>query len=266
MSTPEQVAFKVFRRFNRPTLRALTGVSARLDSRWCEHFPTDSLPDKVARALAERRAIAVKELFESFEFFARVRRRLRAAQLVDVCCGHGLTGMLFALFERRVETVRLIDTRKPQSHDVIRDALCEVAPWVGDKVTFEERSIQSAARTLRGPHSIVAVHACGVRSDHVLDLACSHSSPVAIMPCCYTRTAARAPAALRGALGAQLTTDVDRTYRLEGRGYRVAWSWIPPEITPMNRILVGLPSDTGRHQTIRSRTVQRRSTPKTRSG
>jgi hypothetical protein len=60
------------------------------------------------------------------------------------------------------------------------------------------------------------------------------------MPCCYAQTARRAPRALREALGAILTTDIDRTYRMEQAGYEVDWSEIPAAITPMNRVLLGI--------------------------
>lgn len=59
-----------------------------------------------------------------------------------------------------------------------------------------------------------------------------------MMPCCYYGTASKAPRAIRQALGADLTTDIERTYRLEEAGYRVEWSYIPRAITDKNRILV----------------------------
>ena len=88
--------------------------------------------------------------------------------------------------------------------------------------------------------SVVAVHACGVRTDRCLELAMAHHSPVAVMPCCYAQTARAAPRAIKAALGAMLTTDIDRTYRLERAGYDVDWAHIPEAITPMNRILVAI--------------------------
>ena len=54
------------------------------------------------------------------------------------------------------------------------------------------------------------------------------------------QTARTAPRALRAALGAVLTTDIDRTYRMEQAGYEVDWSEIPASITPMNRVLLGI--------------------------
>ena len=62
------------------------------------------------------------------EFFERVRTRMRAKSIADLCCGHGLTGLLFAAFERDVEHVTLIDYRKPKSYEVLLEAISEVAP------------------------------------------------------------------------------------------------------------------------------------------
>ena len=66
-------------------------------------FEGDALMNRFALALARRRSIDRKEYFESCEFFARARRKLRAdgggagaTTLVDVAGGHGLVGVLAA--------------------------------------------------------------------------------------------------------------------------------------------------------------------------
>ena len=136
-------------------------------------FPSETkLEDRLARALAARDAISLKEFLESFEFFTRVRKHVRPAPaagpaavsvsvsspplpdpvadsgdkdggggggvVVDLCCGHGLTGILFAVFERRVQKVLLVDAVCPPAHRAILAAAVEVAPWAADKVRFVE--------------------------------------------------------------------------------------------------------------------------------
>ena len=65
-------------------------------SRW---FGGTSLTDRLAQALAARNAMDVKEFAESMEFFHKVRSHLKSsAVIVDLCCGHGFTGLLFAVF------------------------------------------------------------------------------------------------------------------------------------------------------------------------
>jgi len=237
------VSFKAFRRFNAADIQHFAGHRARLNESWLRHFDGDGLPDKLARELALRRALPAKELFESFELFERIRRRLRRPQVADLCCGHGLTGMLFAVFEPRVERVTLVDCRRPKSHRTVIEAVAAVAPWAADRIEFVETPLNTAHEHLTAGCGIVAVHACGVRTDRCIDLAISLASPVAVLPCCYSQTAAPAPRCLRESLGAALATDVHRTYRLDGAGYEVDWSAIPRAITPMNRLLVALPRE-----------------------
>lgn len=196
------------------------------------------MAERVVGALAEHKAIKVKEVLESFETFERVRRRLSAPRVADLCCGHGLTGLLFAVYERELEEVVLLDRRKPPKADRIVDAICEVAPWVRDKVRWVEGKVASAAQHLSPGTSVVAIHACGARTDRALDAAVAVGGHVAVIPCCYTRTAKDAPRALREALGVELTADIERTYRLERSGWTVSWTSIPEAITPMNRLLV----------------------------
>jgi len=69
--------------------------------RW---FPGDSLTHRLARSLAQRNAIDMKEFAESMEFFHNVRSHMkRSKHVVDLCCGHGFTGILFAVFVKGVE-------------------------------------------------------------------------------------------------------------------------------------------------------------------
>ena len=70
---------------------------------------------RLARALAARSAINLKEWLESFEFFARTRKHVRADVVADLCCGHGLTGLLFAIFDKKVQRVLLVDARRPRA-------------------------------------------------------------------------------------------------------------------------------------------------------
>lgn len=234
----QAAGFRAFRSFDDPALAWAASSRFALDRKSAAHFRGDALAERVVAALAERRAIKVKEVLESFETFERVRHRLRARAVADLCCGHGLTGLLFALYERETEEVVLLDRRKPPKADLVLDAVAEVAPWVRDKVRWVETRVSRAAEHLAPRTSVVAIHACGARTDRAIDAALAVRGHVAVVPCCYTRTADRAPEALRAALGVELAADVDRTYRLERAGWRVAWSSIPEAITPMNRLLV----------------------------
>ena len=66
--------------------------------RW---FGGSSLMDRLARSIARRAAMDMKEFVESVEFFQSVRKHCkRCRTVVDLCCGHGFTGLLFAIFVR----------------------------------------------------------------------------------------------------------------------------------------------------------------------
>lgn len=230
--------FKVFRRFNDPAVRYVAGLGHRIHEGRVSLFDGDAMQDRIARALAARRALDVKEVVESFEFFERVRRRVRRPVVADLCCGHGLTGLLFAALERTVERVVLVDRSRPPSFDAALEAVSEVCPWTGPKVEFREASLRSAAPDLPPDAGVVAVHACGARTDRCLDVAVALGGPAAVMPCCYGRTADTLPRSLRQHLGRELAADVGRTLRLQAHGYEVDWTHLPLAVTAMNRVLV----------------------------
>lgn len=231
--------FRTFRAFNDPALAWAARSRFRLDRRSVETFRGEPLPMRIVAALGERRAMNVKEVLESFETVARVRKRLRSRRVADLCCGHGLTGLLFAAIDRDVEQVVLLDRKKPPKADLVLEAVTEAAPWVSGKVRWIEDKVARAGAHLEAGTSVIAVHACGVRTDRAIEAAIAVNGHVAVVPCCYTRTAHDAPAALREALGAELTADIHRTYALEAKGYRASWTAIPEAITPMNRVLIG---------------------------
>lgn len=212
-----------------------TGRVSEHSLRW---FPGDSLAERFARALARRSAVPMKELVEAFEFFAAVRKDLRARTLADLCAGHGLVGVLFALHERRLETVHLVDRSTPASRTLVLEAADEVGPWVREKIVEHETTL-ARLDGLEPGTAVVAVHACGTRTDRCLDLALELAGPVALMPCCHSHRSCPSSPAVAGALGHEVAIDVERTYRMEAAGLRVRWTEVSPAITPRNRVLIG---------------------------
>jgi len=232
--------YKGFRLFNQAPIGTLASSRSSIKPHIAErHFNSDSLPDRFVRELAQQHALPTKEILESFEFFARVRKHVRAPQMTDLCCGHGLTGILFALFERSVEHVLLIDQTQPPSHAKVLDAAIRVGPWVANKVRYQTTRMKDVGDHLEAQASVIGVHACGTLTDRCIDAALATGGAVALMPCCYPDRGCKAPAALQLSLGTRLAFDIDRTYRLQNAGYHVRWDAIPEEITPMNRVLIG---------------------------
>jgi hypothetical protein len=229
--------FRALRQFNHAGMEGLARSRSAMGGSTLRYFQSDSLADRIVRALGERHALPVKEIVESFEFFERVRHDLRRACVVDLLAGHGLTGALFAVYERVVERVVLLDQRRPASFMALVAALETVAPWAVEKLEYHERPLRQAELP---PASLLAVHACGPRTDTCLDLAVERRLPIAVMPCCYPDSRPLPPG-LGEALGVPTATDVDRTYRLRAQGYAVRWTAIPAAVTPMNRILIAHP-------------------------
>jgi hypothetical protein len=232
--------FKIFPRFDDPEWKRFANLRHRYLGCPADPFPGDGLPDRLGRALVARRAIVLKEILESFELYARVRRRVRRAVMSDLCCGHGLTGLLFALCEKSVDRVLLVDEKRPDSYDLVLEAVCEVGPWVASKVSYVERPIDLLEQEAVVPDgaAVLVVHGCGALTDLGLGVAIAAGGPVAVMPCCYRIAPPIALRGLKDALGKGLATDIARTCRLAEAGYHVDWSWIPSSITPMNRVLV----------------------------
>ena len=199
-------------------------------------FEGDSLPAAFARALCERRATCLKELLEATEVFALARKVVRAPTVADLCCGHGLAGLLFAIFEREVERVVLVDRERPASTDLILKAADDVAPWAPPKVEWRREPLKRT--TLEPGTGVVAIHACGLRTDRAIELAVEAGGGIAALPCCRPHRGHPAPEGLKLALGADEAIDVHRTYALEQAGHRVRWKTIAPTISPMNRVLI----------------------------
>jgi hypothetical protein len=231
--------FKIFPQFHEARLAGMIRSRHRLGDVAAEVFSGDRLEDRLVRALAARRVLNTKEVLESFAFWVRVRRRVRRPTVVDLCCGHGLTGVLFAVFERSVERVILVDHRRPDSVRGVMEAAAEVAPWSADKLEWWERPLSEARPDLPSGAGIVGVHACGEQTDRVIEAALEGGGPVAVMPCCYRTARRRGPPGVAKTLGTSLAIDIQRSYRLHDADRQVDWDAVPEAITPMNRILLG---------------------------
>ena len=227
--------FKSFRAFNRNPPPIDLRSRSRPGEAALAWFGGDGMEDRLARALISAKALPFKELLEAFEFFEHVRRRVRAPTVVDLCCGHGLAGMLYGVFHRDVEQVLLIDRTRPGSVDVTLEALSTVAPWLGPKVRFDTGDLSDVPLP-RGA-ALLGVHACGSATDGIIDRAIASGGPVGLLPCCHPTAGVPGPPTLSHNLGHGLATDIHRTYRLEAAGYHTRWSTIPDGITPMNRVI-----------------------------
>ena len=148
----ESALFSVWPECNDPAIAAYLGVGqrSRLGEKMLDHRDRTGIRTPIAaiaRELALDGAVDSKEFFEATEFYQRVRKRVRRPAVVDLACGHGLTGVLFAALERTVERVLLVDARRPASFDAILSAVARAAPWTANKVV-PRAAICDAARPL----------------------------------------------------------------------------------------------------------------------
>lgn len=202
-------------------------------------FKGNSLQSKILKVLADAQLLPIKEVLECFEYFAQIRKHVRSRVMCDLCCGHGLLGVIFAVFEKDVEKVYLVDKVEPPSRQKLLSEIITVAPWIEQKIINVSEEISSNSQWLEEGMSIVSAHACGSLTDLCIDVAFKVKGNIAILPCCYPKKKCPAPQAIQDDLGFETAFDIDRTYRLKNADYHIRWQSIPAEISPMNRVIVG---------------------------
>ena len=233
-------SFRFLKQFNDPTNAWVVDHRKRLLPDDAHAFQGQGAGDRFARALCEHRATCFREVIESFEFFALARKHARQNVVADLCGGHGLVAVLFVMFERDVEHAVVLDRARPDSFDRILRAAEQAAPWTAGRIEYAQSNLRNASQRIPPEAGLVSVHACGVRTDQVLELAIANQVPVAVMPCCHPVGTSRAPFAVKQALQ-HMAVDVDRTYQMEAAGFHVRWSSVSERITRMNRVILARP-------------------------
>lgn len=213
------------------------GSRAKLNRHSLSHFEGESLFSRVARVVCEAECLPRKELYESWEFARRVRRRMRGGRIVDMAAGHGLVALILLLLDDSSPNAVAVDIRIPGSSTKLREAFEAQWPRLRGRVTFVEGSLHSVE--LSSDDQIVSAHACGSLTDQVLDRAIVVQANVAVLPCCQAQAKSET-AGLLGWLDSALAIDVTRAHRLRASGYTVITQTIPEAITPKNRLLIGV--------------------------
>jgi hypothetical protein len=189
--------------------------------------------------VCEAACLPRKELFESWEVARRVRRRVRGRRVVELAAGHALVAHLLVLLDDTSPSAVAVDAKVVPSAAAVGDALVERWPRLAGRV---ERRIGHLATTPVEPSDlVVSIHACGALSDLVIARAIESRAAVAILPCCHDAETCDA-GSLLGFLPLPLAVDATRVARLRAAGYDVVTGTIPEEITPHNRLIVGVPA------------------------
>src|SRR5688500_11111773 len=211
----------------------------RLTNRDLDRFPTESLFDRIARAVCHAGCLPRKELYEAWELARRVRRLCRGGRVVDLGGGHGLLAHLMLLLDDSSPHALVVDTRIPPSSTALHRTLVEAWPRLARRVQFIDADIDAVA--LDANDMVVSSHACGRLTDVVLDRSAAARARVAVLPCCHDSDKCDA-GPLAGWVDPALAIDIMRAVRMEQRGYRVWTQSIAAAVTPKNRLLIAAPT------------------------
>jgi hypothetical protein len=203
-----------------------------------ERFRSDSLFDRLARAVCDAGCLPRKELYEAWEMARRVRRVFRGGRVVDLGAGHGLLAHVLLILDNSSREAVVVDAVLPPSSRTLHEAIVRVWPRLEGRIAFEQRGLDTVA--ISADDLVVSSHACAALADLVLDRAAAAQARVAVLPCCQD-LAVNDTGALSGWIDGALAVDIMRAVRLEQRGYRVRTQLIPHAITPKNRLLLGEP-------------------------
>jgi len=201
-------------------------------------FPSESLFDRLGRAVCVAGCLPRKELHEAWELARRVRRRFRGGRVVDLGGGHGLLAHVMLLLDDSSPSAIVVDKIAPPSSVAVSAAIVDAWPRLRDRVTYLAADLTDVA--LHSSDVVVSSHACGALTDVVLARASEASARVAVLPCCHDLDRSDT-GNLDGWLDGALAIDVMRAMRLTAQGYEVWTQTIPAEITPKNRLLLAQP-------------------------
>ncbi|BBO71073.1 hypothetical protein DSCA_50030 [Desulfosarcina alkanivorans] len=213
-------------------------TKSRLTDRQLSRFPGDTLYDRIARAVCRVGTLPGKEFFEAWEVARRVRRKYRGGRVVDLACGHGLLAHIMLLLDDTSPGALAVDNHLPRSARRLSDELIDAWPRLGGRIRWAETDID--AFDLSPSDLVVSVHACGTLTDTVLGKAVGAGARVAVLPCCHDLKRCDT-GGLEGWLDGPTAVDVTRAAHLRACGYRVMTRYIPADITPKNRLLMGHP-------------------------
>jgi len=210
----------------------------RLTERDLDRFLDDTLFHRLARAVCRAGCLPRKELYEAWEMARRIRRLFRGGRIIDVGGGHGLLAHALMLLDDSSPMAFVIDKTLPPSSDKVHQALVEAWPRLSGRIASAAMPLE--AFELLHTDLVVSSHACGDLTDDVLERASAARARVAVLPCCHDFATCDS-GELAGWVAGDLAIDLVRAVRLRQQGYRIWTQAIPPDITPMNRLLLGAP-------------------------
>lgn len=217
----------------------------RLMPRHASLFKTESLFDKIARAVCRAGTLPRKELYESWETARRVRRKYRGGRVVDLACGHGLLAHILLILDNGSHALA-IDAQIPGNARALSQSLVETWPRLENRIHYRQMRIQEVE--IYPGDLVVSAHACGRLTDLVIDKAVEARARVAVLPCCHNLKT-NSTGNLANWMDGSLAIDTVRATGLAAKGYAITTQKIPDTITPKNRLLMGHPIASSASQT-----------------
>ena len=72
-------------------------------------FPSESLFDRIARAVCSAGCLPRKELYETWEMARRVRRLCRGGRVADIAGGHGLLAQILLILDQTSASALVVE-------------------------------------------------------------------------------------------------------------------------------------------------------------
>jgi len=201
-------------------------------------FDSESLFDRIARAVCNAGTLPRKELYESWETARRVRRKYRGGRVVDLACGHGLLAHIMMILDNKSDCALAVDINIPRNAEKLSQSLVKTWPRLKNRIYYREMPIQDVE--IHPGDVVVSAHACGSLTDQVLNKAIEANARVAVLPCCQDLKTCDA-GSLTNWMEPSLAIDTVRALRLQSKGYHIITQKISDAITPKNRLLMGHP-------------------------
>ncbi len=208
----------------------------RLTSRHEHLFLSDTLFDKIARAVCRAGTLPRKELYEAWEMAKRVRRKYRGGRVLDLACGHGLLAHILLILDDSSPSALAIDKNIPKNAEGLSASLTDKWPRLKERIHYQQADIKDII--VQSTDLVVSAHACGSLTDLVMEKAIEKKARIAVLPCCHN-TKISSTSSLDGWMDKTLAIDATRAVKLQVAGYKIITQKIPEPITPKNRLLMG---------------------------
>ncbi len=169
-------------------------------------------------------------------FYEAVSPYANGKNLVEFCAGDGKGGAQFG--ETGLEKIIFVDVKEVSKFKLNTASL---------KIPFECHWSGMDSLEVPSDSFVIALHACGILTDKVIEKSIAAAAGFAVMPCCYNSNMKkhylRSPPDKRklNYSSEKNYYDAFRLQYIKEQGYHALLRRIDKRITPMNNVLIGIP-------------------------